>query len=78
MKKFKWYMRYKCQFGRETLKMVGPKEQAIWPRINQSKDFFLKSQKTKIELSKSIFDAKNWSNFFKKKYLKISMEETGS
>ena len=31
-----------CQFGCGILKMVGPKKQEFWPRINILKGFFLK------------------------------------
>ena len=53
------------QFGCGNSKMVGPKRQDFWPRVNILKGFFLKqsmnyssSKSTKIVLSKSIFDVK--------------------
>jgi hypothetical protein len=62
--------------------MVAPKKQDFWPRINILEGIFFKknhsmnygsSKSAKIILSKSIFDVKNQSNFFKKKYLRISI-----
>ena len=59
---------YVYQFGCGILKMVGPKKQDFWPRINGS------SKSAKIVLSKSIFDVKNQPNFFKKHFhLRISI-----
>jgi hypothetical protein len=59
--------------------MVGPRKQDFWPRINILKGIKTKffdelqlSKSAKVVLSKSIFDVKNQSNFFKKIfYLKI-------
>ena len=57
--------------------MVGPKKRDFWPRVNMFKknpsmnDGLSKS--AKIVLSKPIFDVKNQPNFFKKKYLRISI-----
>ena len=55
------------------LKIVGPKKQDFWPRINILKDFFLNplmnygsSKSAKIVLSKSIFEVKNQLNLLKK------------
>ena len=58
------------------LKMVGPKKQDFWPRINIVKGNLKKenpsmnygsSKSAKIVLSKSIFNVKNRLIFFKKK-----------
>ena len=56
------------------LKIVGPKKQDFWPRINILKDFFFQnplmnygsSKSAKIVLSKSIFEVKNQLNLLKK------------
>ena len=62
------------QFSCEILKMVGPKKQDFWRRINILKEFFFKnplmnygsSKSAKIVLSNSIFNVKNQLIFFKK------------
>ena len=63
-----------CQFGSRISKMVGPKKQDFWPRINIPKGFFFKSvndlrllKKCQNPTLKVNFGRQKSTEFFQKK-----------
>ena len=63
-----------CQFGSRISKMVGPKKQDFWPRINIPKGFFFRSvndlwllKKFQNPTLKVNFGRKKSTEFFQKK-----------